>query len=95
MAKYIGAVSSGSIRGCSRDCQLEHDCGSFRDFGGLAEIMRGGARVPAVHVANNTQLCHGPCVITRELQNSSGPLSFDDHTVPKTSSWFFMIFMFL
>ena len=44
MAKYIGAVSSGSIRGCSRDCQPEHGCGSFRDFGGLAEIMRGGAR---------------------------------------------------
>ena len=44
MAKYIGAVSSGSIRGCSRDCQLEHDCSSFHDFGGLAEIMRGGAR---------------------------------------------------
>ena len=62
MAKYIGAVSSGSIRGCSRDCQPEHGCGSFRDFGGLAEIMRGGARAGLTRAAPGGEVrkvsCH-------------------------------------
>ena len=65
MAKYIGAVSSGSIRGCSRDCQPEHGCGSFRDFGGLAEIMRGGAGAGLTRAAPGGGLVAAKAVLPR------------------------------
>ena len=72
-AKYIGAVSSGSIRGCSRDCQPEHGCGSFRDFGGLAEIMRGGAREGLTRAAPGGEV--GKVSATLAILNvTTGPL---------------------